>query len=208
MLLPSMATETLERIPAAAPATSAVGPKQGHWTYEHYLKLADDGNRYEVIDGVLYVAPAPTPPHQRRLLNLAVRLVPFIRDAQLGEFFISPIDLLIPGGSPVQPDALFIARNNTQTAERERNIQGVPDLVIEVTSPSTAGYDRREKQDLYARAGVRELWHVHPTDVTIEVLVLDASRGVYQTRGVSTRTTRVPSEVLTGLPFTVDELLS
>ena len=208
MLLPSMALETVEAIPAAAPATPSNGPAQGKWTYEDYLTLPDDGNRYEVIDGVLYAAPAPTPPHQRRLLRLAVRLVKFIDEHQLGELFISPIDLLLPGGTPVQPDALFIGRDNQTVGELDRNIQGVPDLLIEVTSPSTAGYDRREKQDLYARAGVRELWHVHPNDVTIEVLVLEAGRRAYRSLGIFRRTNRVPSEVLAGLPFTVDELLS
>jgi Uma2 family endonuclease len=208
MLLPSMAIEILDSIPAAAPAALTTGPGQGDWTYEDYLALPDDGKRYEVIEGVLYVSPVPPPRHQRCLINLAVRLTRYSDEARLGELFLGPVDVLIPGGSPVQPDMLFIARDNPAVIDLDHNIRGVPDLIIEVTSPSTAGYDRREKQDLYAHAGVREYWHVHPNDATIEVLVLDAKRGAYRSLGVFRRTNLVPSEVLSELPFTVDELLS
>ncbi|MBI3971024.1 MAG: Uma2 family endonuclease [Chloroflexi bacterium] len=194
-------------LPATAPATGVAGPPQGSWTYEDYLALPDDGKRYEVIDGVLYVSPAPSPKHQRRLLNLVIKLVGFVREHALGEVFISPVDLLIPGAKPVQPDALFIARTNPARIDEERNIAGVPDLIVEVASPSTAGYDRREKQDLYARAGVREYWYAHPTEITIELLALDPERGTYRSVGVFGRHSRLPTTVLKGLPFTVGELL-
>src|SRR5688500_10757688 len=131
MLLASMAIESVEALPVAAPATSVSGPEQGGWMYEDYLTLSHVSNRYEVIDGVLYVAPAPTPPHQRRLLNLVTKLVPFVKERQLGEIFIAPIDLLMPGATPVQPDVLFIARDNPTIVDLDRNIRGVPDLIIE-----------------------------------------------------------------------------
>jgi len=197
----------IESMPAAAPAVPASGPEQGRWTYEDYLKLPNDGNRYEVIEGVLYVAPAPNPMHQRRLFRLAKNLDSFVVERKLGEIFISPIDVLVPGGTPVQPDALFIANDNPTRIDEDRFMQGVTDLVIEVASPSTMGYDRREKQDLYARAGVREYWIVHPTDVMIELLVLAPGGGAYQSLGVFRRESRLPTEVLAGLPFGVGELL-
>jgi len=198
----------IESMPAAAPAVSASGPEQGRWTYEDYLKLADDGNRYEVIEGVLYVAPAPNPRHQRRLLRLVTQVDSVVRERHLGEIFISPIDVLMPGGTPVQPDVLFIANDNPAEIDEDHYIRGVPDLVIEVASPSTAGYDRREKQDLYARAGVREYWLVHPADVTIEVLVLDPPHRAYRSLGVFLASSHLPTGVLGEVPFTVGELLA
>ena len=197
----------IESMPAAAPAVSASGPEQGRWTYEDYLKLPDDGNRYEVIEGVLYAAPAPNPRHQRRLFSLAKKLDSFVAERELGEIFISPIDVLLPGASPVQPDAFFIAQDNAAEVDEDYNVRGIPDLVIEVASPSTMGYDRREKQDLYAQAGVREYWIAHPTDVTIELLVLDPRRGAYRSLGLFRRESRLPTEVLAELPLTVGELL-
>ncbi len=92
---------------------------------------------------------------------------------QLGKLFVSPIGLLMPGARPVQPDAFFLRTGNPAHIDWEHHVEGVPDLVIEVASPSTAGYDRRQKQDAYARAGVREYWIVDPWGRTIELPLLD-----------------------------------
>ena len=119
----------------------------------------------------------------------------------------APGDVLMPGGTPVQPDALFLANDNPAEIDEDHFIRGVPDLVVEVASPSTTGYDRREKQDLYARAGVREYWYVAPSDVTIELLVLDGARRAYRSLGVFPRQSRLPSTALGELPFTVGEML-
>ena len=200
----------IDAIPVAGPVTRlppGQWPAHGKWTYEDLLALPDDGNRYEVLEGVLYVSPPPSPQHQDRLFRLCRRLADFIDEHGLGRLFISPVGLLMPGARPVQPDAFFIAADNPAVLDWERHVEGVPDLVIEVASPSTAGYDRREKQDAYARAGVPEYWIVDPWGLAIEVLWLDATIGKYQSQGVYSGDSRLPSKALSGLTHTVAELL-
>lgn len=192
--------------PVTRPADHVPGPPQGQWTYDDYAALPDDGNRYEVLDGVLYVSPSPSPRHQRRLLRLSRKLADYVEVNQLGELFLAPMDVRMPGATPVQPDAfLFLAGSPVSIDESKPPIEGVPDLVIEVLSPSTAGYDRREKQDVYAQAGVREFWPVDPATGTIEVLELVV--GTYRSRGVVSGRSRIPSGVLPGLPLTAEDLL-
>ncbi|MGH2354366.1 MAG: Uma2 family endonuclease, partial [Chloroflexota bacterium] len=199
---------TDQPIPVARPATGMPGPPQGQWTYDDFLALPDDPtdfNRYEVIEGVLYESPSPAPRHQRRLFRLCSMLETFIRAGQLGELFIAPLDLVMPGATPVQPDAFFIARDNPAVIDDDQRVEGLPDLVIEVASPSTAGYDRREKQDAYARAGVPEYWIVDPVGVTIEPLRLEPEARRYQSLGVFAGRGRLPTVALKGLPYTVQE---
>ena len=190
------------------PATDVPGPPQGQWTYEDVRALPEDGNRYEVLDGVLYVSPGPTPNHQRRLFRLSVRLDQYVRERSLGEWFIAPTDLVMPGATPVEPDAFFVAATNTSVRELETHLEGVPDLVVEVASPSTASYDRRQKQDAYARAGVPEYWIVDPSALTVEVLVRDPAEASYRSLGVFSRERRLTSTVFAELPFSVETLFS
>lgn len=199
---------TISAQPVARPATNVAGPPAGQWTFEDVRALPEDGNRYEVLNGVLYVSPAPSLGHQRRVLRLSRKLADYVEQGNLGEWFISPLDVVMPGATPVQPDALFVARGSTSVSEvAGTHLEGVPDLVVEVASVSTAGYDRRQKQDAYARAGVPEYWIVDPLAATIEVLALAAEAPEYVSRGVFGGGSRITSGVLEGLPYTVDELL-
>jgi Uma2 family endonuclease len=192
--------------PAARPADQVHGPPQGQWTYAAYAALPNDGNRYEVLNGVLYVSPSPSPRHQRHLGRLFRKLADHIEARGLGELFVAPLDLVMPGATPAQPDAfLFLQGTAAEIDEARPPIVGVPDLVIEVLSPSTAGFDRREKQDAYAQAGVREYWPVDPVTCAIEVLELAGNS--YRSRGVVSGERLVPSNVLPDLPFTVRDLL-
>lgn len=203
---------SVEALPVAGPASppKVAGrswPAQGHWTYEDFLELPDDGNRYEIIDGVLYVAPPPSPQHQDRLFTLCRRVADDADRRQLGKLFVSPIGLLMPGARPVQPDAFFLKTENPARIDWERHVEGTPDLVIEVASPSTAGYDRRQKQDAYARGGVREYWIVDPWGHAIELLLLDPATTSYLSRGIFRGDSHLPTVALAGLPYTVAELL-
>ena len=198
---------SIEALPAAGPATHVVPPSDGGWDYASFGTLPEDGNRYEILGGVLYVAPPPSPQHQDRLFSLCAGLRADIRERKLGRLFVSPVALLMPGASPVQPDAFFLKEGNRAAIDWQRHVEGVPDLVIEVASPSTAGYDRREKQDTYARAGIHEYWIVDPWTLTIEVLVLDRHTGRYVSRGIFAGGSQLPTDALAGLSKTVSELL-
>ena len=154
-------------------ASHVPGPVQGRWTYADYAALPEpEGYRYEIIDGVLYMAPAPMPEHERAGAVLISRLVTAVEDTALGQVFVSPdIDV---GGSTLRPDAVVVLNANASVVEKKRLV-GPPDVVVEIASPSTAAYDRNAnegKRGAYARIGVPEYWIVDAAARTIDVLVL------------------------------------
>lgn len=162
---------------AIQPTTDAASvrpwpPLQGEWTYDDYARLPDHGMRYEVITGELYMTPAPVPKHQKIIANLYGHLWEYLRERLIGDAFFAPIDVNLPGlASPVQPDLLFIASDRLHIV-KERFIEGVPDLIVEVLSSGSEMHDRRTKFELYARAGVSEYWLVDPDERSIEIYVL------------------------------------
>jgi Uma2 family endonuclease len=148
-------------------------PEQGQWTYEDWARLPDDGWRYEVIDGVLFMAPAPGLAHQRSSYRLTRAIGDYVDKNALGEVLYAPTDVRLPDQPvPLQPDILFIRAERSHIIETHR-IEGVPDLVVEILSPSNWAYDRREKLAVYQEAGVPEYWIVDPRAKTIEVFVLE-----------------------------------
>lgn len=191
---------TLDVLPTVTPANDAPGPPQGHWTYADYAALPDDGQRYELIDGVLYMTPAPNTGHQGASARFVAYFMNHIEFAGLGRVFASPIDVELAPGTVLQPDVIVILNANLAIITPSRII-GPPDLVVEIASPSTAGYDRREKQDAYARAGVPEYWVVDPSAQTIEVLFL--AQGSYHAQGVFHGQATLPSQVVPQLPVPV-----
>jgi len=182
------------------------GPEQGAWTYDSYAALPDDEQRYEIIDGVLFTMPppAPTPQHQRVGFRIAKRLSPYVDDADLGEVFISPLDVELAPKTVVQPDVFILLKANPAKIT-EKRIQGVPDLVVEVSSPGTVGHDRSVKQQAYERAGVREYWFVDPLAYTIEILILEGK--AYKSLGVYSGEQTLPSLVVPALEDVAAEKL-
>lgn len=179
-------------------------PPQGEWTYEDYARLPDNGFRYEVIRGKLYMSPAPSINHQRTVAALFQHLNQFIMQHQLGECLFAPIDVNLPDlTSPVQPDVVFISKGNAGIIQ-ENTIEGVPDLVMEVLSPGTARYDRKTKFEVYAEAGISEYWLADPDGFAIEVYVL---RGrAYALLGKFGREEQTRSEVLSDFTLPVKDV--
>ena len=138
------------------------------FTYEDYLLLPED-RRYEIIDGDLFMTPAPGTPHQRLVGRLYRFLDDHVRSRKLGEVLIAPCDVVLSPTDVVQPDLLFVAASRAAIVG-EKFISAAPDLVVEVLSPSTEDRDRTVKTKLYARFGVRELWIADPETKRIEVL--------------------------------------
>jgi Uma2 family endonuclease len=145
-------------------------PAQGEWTYEDYLRLPDDGQRYEVIRGVLYVAPAPNYDHQLAHSQLFRALSNYIVENRLGVLLSAPFDVILPEGiaTPVEPDLLFI-KEEDRPRRGDKNFEGVPDLLVEILSPSTRSYDRKTKLAAYRDAGVPELWLVDPQTFSVVI---------------------------------------
>jgi len=155
-------------------------PAQGEWTYEDYLRLPEDGRRYEVIRGHLYVTAAPIYAHQYVVSRLFMTVGRAIDDADLGVLLGAPFDVLLPRGiaAPIQPDLIFFQKGH-EPQWGAKNFAGVPDLVIEVLSRGTRKRDRTTKLDAYRDAGVPEYWLVDPEERTVVVYALSEDRRRY-----------------------------
>lgn len=134
------------------------------WTAADWAQLPhDDGNRYEIIDGVLYVSTAPSARHQRIIRTIALACFAQIDARDLGITLWSPIGVFMPGAQPLQPDLLVIPKDDFGMID-DRRVNGVPTLVVEVLSPSNAEYDHDVKRAAYAHAGIPEYWIVRPEE--------------------------------------------
>jgi len=127
------------------------------FTYGDYVRLPVDGRRHEVIDGEHLVAPAPTPWHQFIASNFHRILARFVHERKLGRVCTAPLDVVLSDFDVVQPDLLYISQERLDLVT-ETNLQGAPDLVIEILSNSTRRVDETAKLDLYDRFGVEEYW--------------------------------------------------
>ena len=138
------------------------------FTYEDYRTASAD-KRYELLDGELIMVPAPNLTHQRVQFHLSQKLGQFILHHELGEFFYAPCDVVLSDTDVVQPDLLFVSRERAHLLSGGENVQGAPDLVIEILSPATADRDRGYKRELYGRHGVTEYWLVDPIAETVSL---------------------------------------
>lgn len=195
-------TTTIGRVPMVTVADTVSGQQQGHWTYKDYALLPGDEHRYEIINGVLFMAPSPNEWHQTTVGRLFRFLAAYVEDNGRGRVYMAPFDVELAHDVIVQPDVLVVLNEHRERITMSRII-GAPDVVIEVSSPGTVSYDRREKQDAYARAGVPEYWVVDPATHTVDVLVLE--RGTFSSQGIFEGPARLPSRVLPGFQESVEK---
>jgi len=130
------------------------------FTATEYRAMPDDGRRYQIVEGELLMAPAPSTFHQTVQANLICLLRPFVLRHNLGTVLGAPCDVYLDEVNVFQPDVLYVSQDHANRVQ-EDGIHGAPDLVIEILSPSTAALDRR-KRTLLARAGTVEFWQVDP----------------------------------------------
>ncbi|HLQ28725.1 MAG TPA: Uma2 family endonuclease [Ktedonobacteraceae bacterium] len=194
-------TTTTDELSVVTPADWVPGPPQGSWTYDDYAALPDDGNRYEIVNGVLIMAPAPSPEHQSIAVRIAYYMFPHIDLAGIGKLFTAPIDVDLGPKNVFQPDIVVMLNNHLDRVQ-EKKIVGAPDLVVEIASPSTAAYDRLTKYEKYAHAGITEYWIVKPTRRTVEVLVLEGEE--YRSLGIFRGEQTLPSRIVPNLPVGVE----
>lgn len=189
---------------AKTPYAEQDWPPQGKWTYEDYRSLPDDGWRYEVIEGELFMSPAPEPMHQESGGNLFASFREFGKKNDAGKAYSAPIDVMLGNfATPVQPDICFIIKSRLDIVKKKR-IEGAPDIIVEILSPSNWLVDRRTKYELYAKAGVREYWIVDPEARTIELFVLNEER--YELRGKFGVGETVRCEVLSDFEVKVEDI--
>jgi Uma2 family endonuclease len=166
------------------------------YTVEDLANIPDDGRRYEVIGGELVVSPAPSTKHQRVSFRLSRILGDYLERVGSGEAFAAPIDVVLGTHDIVQPDLVVVL---PQHADRvtDVGIDGAPDVVIEITSPSSQRMDRIRKSATYATFGVPEYWIVDPDTETILVHALvDGRYQPSEDREGSVRSVQLPDLIV------------
>ena len=137
-------------------------------TYDDFLLFPDDGKRHELIDGEHYVTPSPNRKHQAIVWNLITMIGPYLESHPVGRAFGAPFDVVFSQFDVVEPDLLFISNTRLEVLTT-KNVQGAPNLVVEIGSPSTRRRDEIIKRKLYERFGVEEYWVIDPEIDTIAV---------------------------------------
>ena len=181
---------------------SSVTAAQAKLTYADYARTPDD-ERYELLDGLLTKIPTPLLYHQRVLGNLLYRVAPFVSERKLGHVYPRPTDVVLSDTTVVEPDILFVSSQRSHIITRE-NIQGAPDLVVEILDPPTAERDRTVKIDLYAQHGVKEYWIVDPDAKTVMVLLRGESS--FEVGGIYGQGETLRSPTLEGFSIEVREV--
>ena len=173
-------------------------------TVQDYFALdAPDSERYELINGVLIMVASPNRAHQRSSIMLGSWMNIYVYERDLGWVFNAPFDVLLSDTDVVQPDILFVSKEREEIIT-PANVQGAPDLVVEILSPSSARRDRREKLALYAKHGVKEYWIIDPINRIIWLMLL--RRGELEIAGEYGEGDTVSSTALAGFSVKVDDL--
>ena len=165
----------------------------------------DDGNRYEVIDGQLFMTPPPVPEHEGVTMGLCTHLLPYLHRHRVGRLYTAPIGVHLDEENGVQPDLVYITRERLHIIGR-RGIEGAPDLVVEILSPSTRSRDRGIKLRRYAAAAVPHYCIVDPRSRALEAYRL-TENGYERTGTYGPRSTFRP-ELFPGLEIPIDDLWS
>ena len=171
-------------------------------TYQDYVNLEGD-ERYELLDGELILVGSPNEDHQIASLELATQMNIFVKENDLGRVFNAPFDVLLSDTDVVQPDILFVS-NEREHIRTPANIQGAPDLIVEILSPSSSRRDWRDKRELYASHGVKGYWIVDPTNRIVWVMLLQD--GALEIEETYTEGDTVASSTLDGFNVRVDEI--
>ncbi len=174
------------------------------WTYDEMIaELPETNLPTELWDGEIIMSPAPHPDHQRIVRNFFLKLHHFVEARKLGEVLFSPIDVVLTRHRAVQPDVLFVSKLRRDIIQKQ--INGVPDLAMEVISEGSWQRDRIQKKALYEQFGLPEYWIVDPDSRSIEVFAL--VNGGYQLHGKGSGPATVGSKLLMGFEVCFEELI-
>lgn len=156
------------------------------YTYQDYLGIPEDtSRRYEIVDGELFVTPSPRFRHQEVVTSLARTLGGLSDEHGLGKVVVGPITVRLHDELVLEPDVVFVSAERLHMVDPEGIIDGAPDLVIEVLSPSNHAYDRNLKRKHYLDNGVAEVWIVDADERTVEAWRPGAHRGVIAREALS-----------------------
>jgi Uma2 family endonuclease len=193
-------------IPVYVQTSGVQGPPQGEWTMHDWENLPDDGNRYEIIEGVLYVSTSPSLFHQWIIQNLYDLVGSPAKRQNLAFSFLAPVGVLMPGCEPVQPDFVLVLTEHASILS-DRRIRGVPDLIAEVLSPGSTDYDEGVKLNTYANAGVPEYVVIAPAERQLRLYSL-VHPGEYAAPQTFNEGDTVTFACLPTLPLAVSDLFA
>jgi len=175
------------------------------WTESLYLELANNENAFvELSEGKVVIYNMPTPRHQAIVLNLAVALRQYAAQENRGQVFVAPMPIRLWRQKFREPDVMFF-----RTEHLDRIVEqyaGPPDLVVEITSPSTRDVDILTKTGEYALAGIAEYWLIDPEAQAVAVHVLPAGAETYHLVGEYRAGEQIEAQTLEGFSLAVDAL--
>jgi len=157
--------------------TPLIPPGKIVLTYDDYCELSNDRNRYEILDGELFITPTPLIKHQQVSGNLLYVLGNHVATNHLGNIFPALTDVILAETTVVQPDLIFVS-NERREIITDRAVEGAPTLIIEILSPITQQTDRVTKAQLYAKYGTLHYWRADPDQHTFEAYELVGDRYV------------------------------
>ncbi|MDI7188600.1 Uma2 family endonuclease [Leptospira santarosai] len=163
-----------------------------------------EGTLAQLLEGEIFMVPAPVPEHQRVSGKLFTRLLQYVERKNLGEIFFSPIDVFLDEHNVVQPDLVYISEEK-RSIIGEKRIEGAPDWIAEILSEGNAYHDLKTKKKLYEKHGVAEYWIVDPMERSVEVYRNGESGFKLITSSTSGK---IESSVLDGFSVEIDRIFT
>jgi Uma2 family endonuclease len=175
------------------------------YTADDYMML-EEGAPFQLINYDLVMSPSPTPIHQAICLMISATILNFLdSNNNQGIVLPAPMDVKFDDGNVLQPDVLYVSAERKVELVKER-IEGAPDLIVEILSPSNAYYDLRQKKDIYQKFGVKEYVIIDPIAFNCELYVL--RNGAYQLHQKAEKTEKLNSVLLPGLSFDLAKIFA
>jgi Uma2 family endonuclease len=165
----------------------------------------DGDDYYELIEGNIVKKSAPTPKHQRLVREILVAIHQTVSSTKKGEVFCSPIDVFLDRYNAYQPDIVYVSKERAKIVTNN-GIEGAPDLVVEILSPSTAQNDRGDKMKVYKRHAVKEYWIVDPKSQAVEVYVYNEAEKDFDLESFAVETGKIESKLLPELNLLVENI--
>ncbi len=166
----------------------------------------DEDAYYELIEGNIVKKSAPTPQHQTISGNLYSAMRTVIMTHKKGRIFYAPIDVFLDRYNAYQPDIVFVSKEKMNIITNN-GIEGAPDLVVEILSPSTSKNDRGDKMKVYRRKAVKEYWIVDPKNQAVEIYVYNEAEKDFDLDFFAVESGKIESKLLPELTLTIESML-
>ena len=179
-----------------------IAEKKKKYTVKDY-DLLEEGAPFQLINYDLVMSPSPLAVHQQILFDLSEIIVLYNITSRKGQWMYAPMDVKLDDGNVLQPDILYISEERKSELIKDR-VEGAPDLIMEILSPSNAYYDLRQKKELYEKYGVKEYIIIDPIAKNADLYIL--KEGSYQLHQKAQKAEQLNSVLLPGLVIELQKL--